>query len=593
MKGRIVLVIEEYIIELTGQELCGSGVQKILSGTSHLVRASNIARGAAFCIYAARLAEAIGAVTDFVSIIPGRGRLTHQLLAVALPQIFYGPNGVDLIKGKLPYSTIESYVNNTYKDLVEAGIVNKEAIEEFEDKLVNESITYATKMIYSLSRVMPIFISRIGLNEGSLRLFTELFMYSYRFHVVGIIDAVIEDPISRKALVIEWKTGKTPENWEIAQAYTYALMEAERLGHEDPVGAVRDREDVVPIVIRPTGKITVYSIADTFRTADKTIDKYELIRNILLSAEHLVLTITEYTDYIDKNTAKICSIRGLHGQKISAFRRAPKDLPRSNPVKYGNKYPCRICRYKEACKFYMKTYEDWTLLDRIAYRARHAIYKIRENAQKPIKELYNLYTANNYNIERLIEAIIRLENTLGESGNRIDYFEKASLSEPYEIILERKVREYEKSTEPIKLKTLREGKPVLIIFNDPYVNNPLLRLSFHGRVEEIEIEPSRKGDKVYVHVAAPNIPSRLQLEILRRTTFRNREYLEKIIGVEINVDLTQLELQAIDAFHRGSRKVAELNILAKTAEKIRKKYRDAMFSVLFIEGLLKGENKTW
>lgn len=572
-------------------------MQKILSGTSHLVRASNVARGAAFCIYAARLAEAIGAVTDFVSIIPGRGRLTHQLLAVALPQIFYGLNRVDFVKGRLPYSTIESYVRNAYNDLVEAGILNKEAVEESGSKLVNESIMYAVNMINSLSRVMPIFINKMGLNEGSLRLFTELFMYSYRFHIVGIIDAVIEDPISRKALVIEWKTGRTPENWEIAQAYTYALMEAERLGYDDPVGAVRDREDVVPIVIRPTGNIKVYSIADTYRTAGKTINKYELIRNILLSAEHLVLTITEYKDYVDNNTAKICSIKGLHGQKISAFRRAPKDLPRSNPVKYGNKYPCRICMYREACEFYTKTYKDWTLLDRLAYRARHAVYKIRENAQKPIKELYNLYIANNNNIEKLIEAIVRRENTLGESGNRIDYFEKASLSESYEIILERQVREYEQSIEPIKLKTLREGKPVLIIFNDPYVNNPLLRLSFHGRVEEIEIKPSRKGDKIYVHVAAPNIPSRLQLEILRRTVSHNLQYLEKIIGVEINVDLTQLELQAIDAFHRGSRGIAKRNdklkILAKTTKKIRKEYKEAMFSVLFTEGLLKGENESW
>ena len=155
----------------------------------------------------------------------------------------------------------------------------------------------------------------------------------------------------------------------------------------------------------------------------------------------------------------------------------------------------------------------------------------------------------------ILNNIDKLEKRLKESNNRIDYFEYARIDSINHVIeLYRPLSLEKKYVDvPFRPLTLREGKPVLVIFRDPYVNNLLLRLSFHGRVDEIDIIKKNDSDYLVVYVSAPNMASRLSILILDTISKYDNSILKRPFAIEVNVDLTQLELQAIDAFHRATK----------------------------------------
>ncbi len=551
------MVIERFIEELTGEPRCGRAAREIIAKTAHMVKARSVAYGAGMCIFAARLAEAMGAVMDLLSTLPGKGRLVHQILALSLPRLFYDDRfHKDLLDGSLSPGSVKYVVENSFSDLLEHGVVDKEYALEHGEEAINASTT----MISNLVDVLPTLIRILGISRDTLRLYTEFLLYSYRYHIVGVIDALIEDPVRRRAIIVEWKTGRSPSPWEIAQGYVYALMEADRLGYMDPVKAVGE-ENIIPIVIRPEGRIQIYSISDLYRTADRSINKRDLLYKIVLAAEHLVLTIASPDKFISKSTIELCKIRSSYtGQKISGFRRVPDHLPRYNPRKYGDRYPCKICPYKEACLFYIASYEEQSDFDKLLWKARFSVYGIRENALLPLKELYNIIINSTKSggteevEENILKSLSKSGKKLMRSGSRVDYFEYARIDPVNHFIaLYRRLSMDECPELPCRPVTVREGKPVLVIFRDPYVDNLLLRPSFHGRVDEINIVREDGEEYLVVYASAPNMASRLSILILDSISRYDRGLLEKPFAVEVNVDLTQLELQAIDALQRATR----------------------------------------
>jgi len=591
------LVIEDFIVKLTAHPKCGEAVREILRKTAHLVKAKSVAYAAGFCVFAARLAEAMGAIPDLSSTLPGKGTFIHQILALALPKLYYDERFREsFINGRLSSGTIRYAVEHSFEELIRYGVVDK----EFANKRKRETIENSCKMIHNLARVLPLLIRELGMNKDSIRLYTELPLYSYRFHVIGVIDAIIEDPIRKRAIVVEWKTEKTPSQWELAQAYVYALLEAERLGLDDPIKAVRDDELIIPIVVRPGGDIPIYSVASIMKTTKREFDRIDMINKILLAAEHLTLIVTTPEKFIDRTTIELCKITGASGRIASAFRRVPEGLPRYNPHKH-EKYPCGICIYRDACIFYIMSFEESTELDKYAWRARFAIYNVRENALKPLKELNDLAQVRvseaGETDRKIFESIDKVEKKLHESGNRVDYFEFAEISvDDYTVYLKRPLSREEVVEGPANITTVREGKPVLVIFRDNYIINPLLRLSFHGRVDNIDIIEHNGHDYVVVAVSAPNMPSRLSLLILDTIAKYDKLFLEKPMAVEINVDLTQLELQAIDAYHRATKEILKRmiskDLMTKISSRInkdRKERVDFMLAYLFAGKALEGE----
>ncbi len=591
-----LMLIEHHIEEHTGLKVCADAASEMLEKTSHLVRARSVAYGAGYCIFAARLAETMGAVVDLISTIPGKGILVHEILSVALPLIFYGDPEYRkyLFEGHITSDTAMYFVEKACEKLRDAGIIQYSSIESerLPDDAIERAKNEAAKMLHVLSAHMPMVTKTLGWDPERTRLYTELMLHSYRFHIVGTIDAIIEDPVMRKALVIEWKTGRTPQNWEIYQTYVYALLEAERLGYHDPVRAVGSEEYVIPVVIRPEGQIRFYCLAESMRTTSRRMNVNEILDKIILASEHLTLTITNPRKHVGRNQEEICKITSEAGRRVSAFRYTPKNLPRSNP-KTNKGYPCNTCSYRDACLFYMVSSERSEYIDRLAWRSRFAIYDARENALKPLKEIYDLFKDLSFERadEMLNNILERLDYKLKESGNRVDVYEKALIDiNSYSIVLERRIRGEEASTEPYRLKTVREGKPVLVIFRDAYITNPLMRLSFHGRVEEIKVE----GGRVKLCVTAPNMASRIPIIVYSIIARRDPSVFRETIVIETNVDLTQLELQAVDAFQRstrslikkleGMRSANDLEELAERSLSTAKRLRDCALAVLFGEG---------
>ncbi|ADC65802.1 conserved hypothetical protein [Ferroglobus placidus DSM 10642] len=531
------MLIEDHIKNLTKQEGCAKAASEILSRTAHLIKARSVAYGAAHCIFKARLVEAFGASGFFQSIIPGKGNLVHQILAIAFPRAF-----VDKIKRNL--QELKYYVDEAEKLLEEYGMISDPS-PNLISTAKNESLT----MLKHALKVIPEIAEKIGLELERARVYAEMQLMSYKLHVWGVIDALVEDRINRKAIVIDWKTGHQLESKaaqisdpDIAQVCCYALLEADRLEFEDPRKPVLEGE-IVPLIIRPRGNIPVASISPVYETMKRRTTLEEYLNNIILAAEHLTLVLSNVRRLIGPTFENICKFKTRQGRRASAFRYTPYNLPKGNPK--TNSYRCKICGLTEECLFYIGSYEEPEEIDRLAWRSRYAIYAIRENALMPYKEIHEKISYYNFDVRSFEQG----ETFTLESGNRIDVFSDAEASEDG-IILRREVREREIREE--RIISVREGRPVAVFFYED-VKSPLLRLSFVGRVDEFQQEE----DEVSILVSAPNIPSRLH-HILFKFYLENwRDLTLSILAVETNVDLTQMELRAIDAFQRGTKRMKE------------------------------------
>ncbi|RLI79707.1 hypothetical protein DRP04_08885, partial [Archaeoglobales archaeon] len=390
-------------------------------------------------------------------------------------------------------------------------------------------------------------------------------------HIWGVLDALIEDHINQRAIVIDWKTGEVDRasqitNPDLAQVCAYALLEADRLGFEDPRLPVIQGK-IVPIIVRPRGKIAVSSISPVYQTVSRRIEIEEVLDNIILAAEHLTLIMSNVRKHAGKTFDRICRYRTSRG-RASAFTRTPDRLPRGNPN--NNRFPCTICPLVDECLFYIATFEDPTELDRLAWRSRYATYSIRENALTPYKEIHDNIGLYSFDAESFEQG----ELFMLESGNRIDLFKDAEVLED-SILVKRPIREREERED--RIITLREGRPAALFFHEPHVQSPVLRLSFIGRVDEVTDE----GDDVWVTVGAPNIPSRLQPILFRFYLEKWGELSGEIIAVETNVDLTQMELRAIDAFQRGTRRrMNERSELGEDLERLKQEALDVLFGTM-------------
>jgi len=235
---------------------------------------------------------------------------------------------------------------------------------------------------------------------------------------------------------------------------------------------------------------------------------------------------------------------------------------------------------REECLFYIYSSEEPDELDRLAWRTRHAIYEVRENALEPYKALRevlvgeDIWRLSSDERAKLVEETVRkLAGKLG-TGNRFDVFEEAYATKSG-LTLRRRVREYEESQK--RVMTVREGKPVAVFFGEMHVKDPLLLLTYTGRVGEVSIE----GDELSVYVCAPNIASKLTDVLFEIYLSEWPELSNTVLALETNVDLTQLELKAIDAFQRGTKHAIQKLKEAEEAPKSIEEFKEKALAELF------------
>jgi len=520
------MLIENFIRELINQEGCARVATQILRETAHLIKARSVAVGAAQCIFNARLVEAFGASGFLQSIIPGKGNLVHQILAIAFPRV--------LLDSEDP----EHCIDETIEKLEDYGILSEPSLT-----LILNAKNDAKTMLETALKELPEIADKIGLNFDKARVYTETQLMSYRLHVWGVLDALVEDRTTRRAIVIDWKTSEESRaaqiyEPDIAQVCIYAMLVAERLGFEDPRYPVI-KGHIVPIIIRPRGRNLVSSLSPAYPTITRRYDMEDLLNRCILSAEHLTLMVSDIRKLAGETYDRIC--RYDTGKvRASAFKRTPPELPRGNPNK-ETKFPCRVCFLRDECKFYIATFEEPEEMDKLAYKARLATHSIRENALMPYKEVYEMI-GHGFD-PKIFEygEIFKLER----SGNRVDIFREAFVDGDL-IVLKRELRK--KEVEEDRTISIREGKPVALFFNEE-IPNPLLRLTVVGRVEEVRDE----GDQLVATIGMPNLPSRIHPILLEYYLRKWFELGKDVIALETNVDLTQIELRAIDAYHRGTK----------------------------------------
>jgi len=556
------LLIEEHIRRLTGLDGCAKKASEILRQTAHLIKARSVAYGSAQCIFKARLVEAFGASGFFQSIIPGKGSLVHQILAISFPYAF-----IDFINDDL--QNLDRYINEAVYTLEENGM-----IPDPSPNLIATAKKESVTMLERALDTIPEISERIGLKLNNARVYTEIQLMSYKLHIWGVLDALIEDHINQRAIVIDWKTREQLEGRaaqigdpDIAQVCAYAMLVADRLGFEDPRKPVLEGK-IVPIIIRPRGKIPVAGISPAYKTMDRRLSLEQYLNRIILTAEHLTLTLTNVRKLAGSDFDKICRFKSSRsGRRVSAFRYTPSDLPRGNPE--NDRYPCNVCGLREECLFYIRTSIEPEEIDRLAWRSRFAIYSIRENALQPYKEIHDKIAYYNLSADSLEHG----ELFTLEGGSRIDIFDEAEAPGDC-IIVKRDLRK--KELEEDRIITIREGKPAALFFHEEHVRSPLLRLCFVGRVDEVTIDED--NEKILVTVGAPNIPSRLHQVLFKFYLKQWGDLTSRIIGVETNVDLTQLELRAIDAFQRGTRRVRDRpEGLDQELEKLREEALEVLF----------------
>ena len=521
---------------------CRNRLKEGLRASSHLVKAVSVARAVGRCPFEARLIEIMGAsdLAASTSVFPGKGQSVHQILAVAVPRLF-----VDFIITRefdKALGAVESYVSNAYNELREARVPPLE--EEARTTRGDAVISSAVKMARVFVQFMRQLDAKQVLDVSEARVRAELQLFDYKMHVRGVPDLVVEEPAKRRAVVVEWKTslgvegGATPSPDEIAQGYVYSIMVAHRLGFKDGAKAVEECA-VFPVVIRDKGRKNPYSISRCFKIAKSTrLSEEKILKEIKLAATHLILSmlnLKKVDSSWDREKEKALCGRG--GKVV--FRYVPEALRNKgytlNPHVNTN-YPCGSCRLKEACKFYLFSKQNPDEVHQLAWRTRYRVYGVRENALLPF-----------YSIAKMswVRGFIRLEG-----GARADFFERIEVDEEeLKAYLIRSVRE-EEERRGVPL-TVREGKPVTIFLGDS--EEIIYSTSFSGNVDKV----LREGDELRVVVSFEGKFTKLSYFLLRDLLSREEKLSRGVVAVESNVDLTHIELMAIDAFQRAVKKLAE------------------------------------
>jgi len=521
---------------------CRNRLKEGLRGTSHLVKAASVARAVGRCPFEARLIEIMGAsdLAASTSVFPGKGQSIHQVLAVAVPRLFVDFVAVREFDKAL--GAVESYVSNAYDELREARVPPLE--EEARTTRGDAVIRSAVKMARVFAQFMRQLDAMQILDVSGARVRAELQLFDYKMHVRGVPDLVVEEPAKRRAVVVEWKTslgvegGATPSPDEIAQGYVYSIMVAHRLGFKDGAKAVEECA-VFPVVIRDKGRKNPYSISRCFKNANSTrLSEEKILKEIKLAATHLILSmlnLKKVDSSWDREKEK--ALCGSGGKVV--FRYVPEALRNKgytlNPHVNTN-YPCGSCRLREACKFYLFSKQNPDEVHQLAWRTRYRVYGVRENALLPF-----------YSIAKMswVRGFIRLEG-----GARADFFERIEVDEEeLKADLIRSVRE-EEERRGVPL-TVREGKPVTIFLGDS--EEIIYSTSFSGNVDKVLTQ----GDELRVVVSFEGKFTKLSYFLLRDLFSREEKLSLGVVAVESNVDLTHIELMAIDAFQRAVKKLAE------------------------------------
>jgi len=446
---------------------CADVVLKALRKTTYTVKARSVSLAVGFCTYAARLVESIGVKEHYLYSLPGKGIAIHKILALAAPTIFE-----DYIRKSI-WSNIEfiEYVNYAL-EIVKSYDYSSETSDSDNREILYKAIT----MLQNFVQVLRLAAQRLYLSFEKCRAIPENYFVDFDLHISGVPDLIIECDSSRpRALVIEWKTyGESPHEWEKVQAYTYALLEARRLGYGTLRGtsirladlqtffrAIADDNPnsvaVIPIIIRSNG---FYSNHPAFPSEHvkhvlRVNEIEELLKKIVIAAAHLTLLRSAIPEYIKDEVSNLCRVK-IKGYEGVLHRWTPRILDKhGSPGNRSESSICDLCSkihpiIYNVCPLFFGKGPSKDVLDKVFWDLRFKIYRIHERALAPLKAIQDI------RIEYIEEAL--------EYGASIKYY------------IDR--REYE-------LEKKQKG-PKLMIYHENLHEKPLeTRLDLFDKIELI------------------------------------------------------------------------------------------------------------
>jgi len=581
-------LLKEASVNHQDAEICVNSIIEMLQNTGHVSRARSVAYMAAFCRYLARLVEAYGVSTAYSGIIPGKGTISHKLLAIASYIVFdYFPlknagTSLDAI--------VSRAINEAYDYLQDAGVHSSilpnssliranDAMSEIHEKLIEkarneyeqrirEAMKISHTLLLQLLRNIKSITNYLGLRIESLNPITEMQFVDYSFHIIGTPDLILEDEDIRRAIVVEWKTyASTPTDWEMAQAYVYALLEARRLGYGgariDSITELREfieafgstnarKLAVYPIVVRPSkrgpGIYTTHSALAI--GAKKVADPCAVLHILSVASLHLTALLTNPTSEARefcKVSSKSLNLK-VSSDTVAVFRVTPPTLRNNyvrelagfpkiyagNPGEQKN-WPCNYCKLvfqsvPPACrKYFVKS--EFTPIEQKMFTLRNIILEEHENDMLIYKALYDIPLLMLKRAEER-KALIkydksysklvgsRVVNAIEVAGSkyRFTFFDKIVVRDkPYygdtiELFkynmnnLLSTVYD-EKLNESIsRLSVIRLGKPVAIYIVSRklnYVRPITLNIGLFARVEDIEPDYNKGVLRIALGLPSP------------------------------------------------------------------------------------------
>ncbi|MDS0257476.1 PD-(D/E)XK nuclease family protein [Thermoplasmatales archaeon AK] len=555
--------LEEFIKSQMGGGYfgCVTLAKEVLQRTGHIPTVTNIARGAGYCTYYARLSESIGIRRFFdysVDHYSGKGKAIHKILAYSALKLFPGAPNDNEIKDAIEKAASEN-----------REILSRDRIFKTDrENILDSAYLLLKSLVSNLDRICEL----LGINKLELSPIVEQQFLDYDLHMRGIPDLILESMTKKKAIVVEWKTyGSSEMRYEEAQAVAYSLLEASRLGYSDPRTAVlgtlspdSHSVDVIPVVIKASIKSQLgpHPFLGGDFSKESHMEFSYLLDDVALEAEHLTSLLAN-TSYFDINKKG-----GDKEYRVNLLRLTPNQLWKGKPSKQ-EKWPCRsrdgkpFCNLMEPCKFYFggSQYEHdsidsdmWLLRFKVfenkensllIYRALHDIFKIYKG--NPLeKDAFThlsqgggfIYSPGDFPIKKngIPQIIIPEKNRF--RVETLDELETVDV--PYSLQLRgsRKLRDFEKD-EKISF-VVPDGKTVLLTMMDSW--NPLLSISVFAKISEVK----SVGEQIEYVIEVPSTVLDFQMSIFMKYLNMHIK-TSKFLMFEVNADLTQMELNSIHA----------------------------------------------
>jgi len=353
---------------------------------------------------------------------------------------------------------------------------------------------------------------------------------------------------------------------------------------------------VLPVIIRPSDRSKLLphpALATNSRDKEGLYERGEkMIRSILTASGFLSLITSNHYKF----GVNIDECKNKQGLNVLRLTPSWEILPRGKP-KEQKKYPCAvknkiICLLSEECKAYYGQMPDQNRI-----KVESDLWRIRFNIWDKLEEILYIYRALEYMflssgkdwiIDKLREnkgIIVNLNTGDIDTSGDPSQFKKVivnitihkrdmykdrvstdtkSIEKRYDITydfefdgpflklrrsLNPEVDYSDVDGVPI-IRAVRPGRTALISLLDG--PTPTTSINFHGRVDEANPDPV---NNVFEYViSTPSRVLRYQLEIFKKY-LESMDMIEKtILIVEADIDLTNIELRAIDAVQRWIRR---------------------------------------